>query len=36
MRVLEVDTGKEIDDRIQWTKFGGSAWQGDGFYYSWF
>jgi len=36
MRVIEVETGKELEDRIQWTKFGGSAWQGDGFYYSGF
>jgi len=36
IRVMEVETGKELEDRIQWTKFGGSAWQGDGFYYSGF
>jgi len=36
MRVMEIETGKELDDRIQWTKFGGAAWQGDGFYYSGF
>jgi len=36
MRVIEIETGKELEDRIQWTKFGGSAWQGDGFYYSGF
>jgi prolyl oligopeptidase len=36
MRVIEIETGKDLEDRIQWTKFGGSAWQGDGFYYSGF
>jgi len=36
MRVMEIETGKELDDHIQWTKFGGAAWQGDGFYYSGF
>lgn len=34
IHVLEVETGKELEDRIQWVKFGGAAWQGDGFYYS--
>ena len=36
MRVIEIETGRELEDRIQWTKFGGAAWQGDGFYYSGF
>jgi prolyl oligopeptidase len=36
IRVMEVETGKELGDCIQWTKFGGAAWQGDGFYYSGF
>jgi prolyl oligopeptidase len=36
IRVMEVETGKELGDRVQWTKFGGAAWQGDGFYYSGF
>jgi len=36
MRVMEIETGKELEDRILWTKFGGAAWQGDGFYYSGF
>ncbi len=36
MRVIEIETGQELEDRIQWMKFGGAAWQGDGFYYSGF
>jgi prolyl oligopeptidase len=32
--VKEVATGNELEDRIQWTKSGGVAWQGNGFYYS--
>jgi prolyl oligopeptidase len=31
---MEVETKKELSDRIQWVKFSGAAWQGDGFYYS--
>jgi prolyl oligopeptidase len=34
IKVLEVATRKELDDKIQWTKFAGTAWQGNGFYYS--
>jgi len=34
IRVMEIATRKELTDRIQWVKFGGAAWQGDGFYYS--
>ena len=33
-RVMEIATGKELPDRIQWVKFGGAAWMGDGFFYS--
>src|SRR4030042_2514377 len=33
IRVMEIETAKELEDRIQWTKFGGAAWQGGGFYY---
>jgi prolyl oligopeptidase len=36
IRVIEIATGKELEDRIQWTKFGGAAWHGSGFYYSGF
>jgi len=34
MRVMEIESKKELSDRIQWVKFSGTAWQGDGFYYS--
>lgn len=32
--VLDTATGKLLDDHIEWAKFTGAAWQGDGFYYS--
>ena len=32
--VLDVETGKLLNDHIEWAKFSGAAWQGDGFYYS--
>jgi prolyl oligopeptidase len=32
--VMEVETGKKLDDKIEWTKFGGASWKGNGFYYS--
>ena len=31
---MELATKKELPDRIQWNKFSGAAWKGDGFYYS--
>jgi len=34
IRIMEIATKKELPDRIQWVKFSGAAWQGDGFYYS--
>jgi prolyl oligopeptidase len=34
MKVMEIESKKELSDRIQWVKFSGAAWQGDGFYYS--
>ena len=34
IRVMEIATKKELPDRIEWIKFSGAAWQGDGFYYS--
>jgi prolyl oligopeptidase len=33
-RVKEVDTGKELDDKLEHIKFSGAAWQGEGFYYA--
>lgn len=32
--VVETATGRLLDDHIEWAKFTGAAWQGDGFYYS--
>lgn len=32
--VMDVATGKLLDDHIEWAKFSGAAWHGDGFYYS--
>lgn len=32
--VLDTKTGKLLPDHIEWAKFTGAAWHGDGFYYS--
>ena len=32
--VMDVKTGKLLDDHILWAKFSIAAWKGDGFYYS--
>lgn len=32
--VMETATGKLLPDHIEWAKFTGAAWHGDGFYYS--
>ena len=32
--VLDLKEGKLLDDHIEWAKFSGAAWRGDGFYYS--
>ena len=32
--VMDTETGKLLDDHIEWAKFTGATWQGDGFYYS--
>ncbi|HMG16057.1 MAG TPA: prolyl oligopeptidase family serine peptidase [Saprospiraceae bacterium] len=34
IRVIDLDTRKDIPDVINWVKFSGAAWQGHGFYYS--
>ncbi|NWG12376.1 MAG: S9 family peptidase [Acidobacteria bacterium] len=34
IRVMEIASKRELPDRIQWVKFSGAAWQGDGFFYS--
>jgi len=36
IRVMEIETGKEVEDRIQWVKFTRAAWHGRGFFYSGF
>ncbi|MFW5707454.1 MAG: prolyl oligopeptidase family serine peptidase [Bacteroidota bacterium] len=32
--VMEIATGKQLEDHIQWVKFSGISWEGNGFYYS--
>ena len=32
--VMDVKTGQLLEDHIEWAKFSGAAWRGDGFYYS--
>jgi prolyl oligopeptidase len=32
--VMDVETAKTLDDHLQWAKFSGAAWKGNGFYYS--
>jgi prolyl oligopeptidase len=32
--VKEVASNKMLSDKIEWSKFSGAAWRGDGFYYS--
>ena len=32
--VIDLATGKTLNEHIQWAKFTTAAWQGDGFYYS--
>ena len=32
--VIDLNTGKLLNDHILWGKFSGASWQGDGFYYS--
>jgi prolyl oligopeptidase len=34
MHIMEVSTGKILDDVLKYVKFSGAAWVGDGFYYS--
>ncbi len=34
IKVMEVATKRELPDKIEWVKFSGAAWKGDGFYYS--
>ena len=32
--IHNLDTGKDLSDHLEWIKFSGMAWAGDGFYYS--
>ncbi len=32
--VMDANTGNLLEDHIQWAKFSGASWKGDGFYYS--
>lgn len=32
--VLDLATGQLLEDKIEWAKFSGADWKGDGFYYS--
>lgn len=34
IKVKDLSTGKDLEDRIEWAKFTGISWAGDGFYYS--
>ncbi len=34
IRVKEVATAKDLSDKLEWVKFSGAAWLGNGFYYS--
>ncbi|MEL6972383.1 MAG: prolyl oligopeptidase family serine peptidase [Bacteroidota bacterium] len=34
IRVMEVATKTELEDRLDWVKFSGGGWSGNGFYYS--
>lgn len=31
--VMDVATGQKLNDHLEWIKFSGAAWHGDGFYY---
>ncbi len=32
--VMDTETGKKLDDHLNWVKFSGAAWKDNGFYYS--
>ena len=34
IRIMNVESGAELDDVLKWVKFSGTSWVGDGFYYS--
>lgn len=33
LHIKDIKSGKDLDDKIEWAKFTGISWQGDGFYY---
>ncbi len=34
IRIRDLQTGKDLDDQLEWVKFSGASWKGNGFYYS--
>jgi prolyl oligopeptidase len=36
LRIKEIETKQDLEDRIRWVKFSGASWFGDGFFYSGF
>lgn len=34
IHVRDIETGEDLEDKIEWVKFSGIYWYGDGFYYS--
>ncbi|HXC03935.1 MAG TPA: S9 family peptidase, partial [Bacteroidia bacterium] len=34
IRIMEIQSGKILDDKLSWVKFSSISWQGNGFYYS--
>ena len=34
IRVMNLKNGKVLEDKLDWVKFSGAAWHGDGFFYS--
>ncbi len=34
INIMEIATMKKLDDQLNWVKFSGASWKGDGFYYS--
>ncbi|WP_460968937.1 prolyl oligopeptidase family serine peptidase [Spirosoma migulaei] len=34
IQIMDMNTLETLPEKLEWTKFSGAAWQGDGFYYS--
>ncbi|MCX6291861.1 MAG: prolyl oligopeptidase family serine peptidase [Bacteroidetes bacterium] len=34
IHIMDIETGEQLSDKIEWVKFSGIAWKGNGFYYS--